>query len=162
MLQGQHTFSQALDAAANTAGFTYKGVKGYVAVISSQWENNFVLSKFGESTSSRPGMWISAFDSNGEGEHWYWQTGPEKGQLVEYFAWGPSGPSSGLSCVNINYKKLPTSTSAFWDSDPCESTDPAALNDVLVEFECPAGYGFSDTGCEGKFYTIDLKYCDVM
>jgi len=93
-------------------------------------------------------MWISAFDSNGEGEHWYWQTGPEKGQLVEYFAWGPNSPSSGLSCVNIHYKKLPTYTTAFWDSDPCESSDPAALNDVLVEFECPAGLGFGDSGCE--------------
>ncbi|WP_297093560.1 PKD domain-containing protein [uncultured Draconibacterium sp.] len=62
--------------AAKTAAenMTYYGLKGYLATITSNVENDFIWSKI-------DGVgWIGGSDASKEGD-WYWRTGPEAGTL---------------------------------------------------------------------------------
>ncbi len=64
-------------AAAKLAaeGMTFNGMHGYLATITSQEENDFILSKLAVDG------WIGASDADAEGV-WRWMTGPEAGQII--------------------------------------------------------------------------------
>ncbi len=65
------TSSQAWDPAKTAAaGRSYFGLQGYLATVTSQAENDFILGKLGGDA------WIGAAD-NGHESEWYWVTGPE-------------------------------------------------------------------------------------
>jgi uncharacterized repeat protein (TIGR01451 family) len=58
------------DARTAAAGRSYFGLQGYLATVTSQAENNFILSKL------QGNAWMGATDSVTESQ-WYWVTGPE-------------------------------------------------------------------------------------
>ncbi|NEQ74375.1 MAG: prepilin-type N-terminal cleavage/methylation domain-containing protein [Okeania sp. SIO2C9] len=56
---------------------SYKGSRGYLATITSQGEQDFIVSNF---TTTSWGGWIGATDAGEEGV-WQWVTGPETGTV---------------------------------------------------------------------------------
>lgn len=102
------TWYQAKDAAE---GYTYGGVSGYLATITSQEENDFIYSKLQENG------WIGANDLAVEGE-WRWVTGPEAGQ--QFWQGDQHGASTGEMYANWVPEQEPNGNTSencalFWD-----------------------------------------------
>lgn len=76
----------AQDAAA---AHTYQGMKGYLATITFQGEQDFLAGR-----QSGP-YWLGASDAEVEGE-WRWKTGPEAGQLI----WKGNATGRALAYTN--------------------------------------------------------------
>jgi len=94
-------------ASASAAAFTHLGETGYVATITSQEEQDFIVANL------NPGgafAWIGASDAAVEGQ-WQWIEGPEAGQLFPpsaagFASWAPGEPNNfGVEDYAI----------AFWD-----------------------------------------------
>lgn len=67
------TWTKALSDAET---FTYKGVKGHLATITSEAENLFVRNRIGKANN----VFLAGSDKDIEGQ-WKWHAGPEKGQV---------------------------------------------------------------------------------
>ena len=76
----------ARDAAA---AHSYQGMKGYLATITFQGEQDFLTGQ------QRGPYWFGASDAEVEGE-WRWKTGPEAGQLI----WKGNATGYGLAYTN--------------------------------------------------------------
>ena len=67
-------------------------------------------------------------------------TGSETGLPVAVDAWGVSQPSgNGGQCAFIN-----NGSAAVWGSRSC-----SGVLQFVVEYECPIGFAFNATGCQG-------------
>lgn len=95
---------------AAEADTTYPSLKGYLATVTSDVENNLILTKVGSDYT-----WIGASDATTEGA-WYWVAGPEAGQQF----W--SGIYSGTSVGGMF---------TYWNSGEPNSAD----EDYLGYFE---------------------------
>jgi hypothetical protein len=65
------TWQEAADLAA---AFTFNGLPGYLATITSAGENNFIINNYNQRG------WLGGSDAAVEGE-WRWMFGPEAGQM---------------------------------------------------------------------------------
>jgi len=70
-VRGSITWSEAV---AKAASLVHDGQTGYLATITSEGENNFIINHFNERG------WLGGSDAAVEGE-WRWVVGPEAGQL---------------------------------------------------------------------------------
>lgn len=81
------------------AAKSYLGLQGYLATLTSQGENDFVLTSFDDFTSFT-GAWIAAIEPANDGT-WTWGAGPESGEVFSHFAtpvtyanWGGAEPNN--------------------------------------------------------------------
>ena len=84
-------------AVADASSRYHQGIQGHLVTITSQGENDFIVSNFGPSGVNR--IWIGATDISVEGE-WRWFTGPEAGQQF----W--QGGSAGYPIAYANWHLL--------------------------------------------------------
>jgi hypothetical protein len=107
------TWQDARDAAAQR---THNGMQGYLATVTSQAEDDFIVSTFknkswvGDDNSGDDGLWIGASDAANEGT-WRWVTGPEgqkdNGRGLHFFTQDLSEDGNGQPngrAVNDNYE----------------------------------------------------------
>ncbi len=154
------TWTNARDEAASTA-MIYYGLKGYLATITSQAENDFIKSK-------TTGVgWIGASDAGVEGE-WRWVTGPESsnGGLLFWKGTGYQAKSNpaNFGAVNSAYHNwnrwnTPYSTSlatTTWEPNQSGEEDyahitvfPANLNDSYKWNDLPNAGGNGDYASKG-------------
>lgn len=133
----------ARDAAAAT---TFQGQPGYLATITTQAENDFIVAQFGLGFAGS--AWIGASDAGVE-EDWRWVTGPETGLQFwqgdqtgattppfSYANWGSSEPNDFL---NEDYGVIALGTlgatilqSEWGDANLCGQN--AFLAGYIVEF----------------------------
>jgi hypothetical protein len=85
----------AAKAAAETQ--TFRGVKGYLATVTSEGENSFISSNI-ENASN---IWLGGSDSAREGEY-KWMTGPEKGKTFWQAACSTKPAGSADACNGAN------------------------------------------------------------
>jgi hypothetical protein len=133
---GSMTWTQARDAAT--------ALGGYLACISSQEENDFILGL----APPQPATWIGGTDQATEGD-WQWISG----ESWSFSHWGSGEPNSGGGMVEEDYLEM-------WTSDNHASLDPGDWNDdgvsqpsFIVEFNSdlsgdlywsPVGTGMND------------------
>ena len=85
----------AAKAAAETQ--TFRGVKGYLATVTSEGENSFISSNI-ENASN---IWLGGSDSEREGEY-KWMTGPEKGKTFWQATCSTKPAGSADACNGAN------------------------------------------------------------
>lgn len=85
----QDTWQAARDAAKS---MSHLGLTGYLATITSQAEQDFLASTFGNAHSFE-GEWIGGSDLEVDGD-WRWMDGPEAGEL--FWRGGPAGQAFGF------------------------------------------------------------------
>ena len=88
------SWNSAKSAAANK---TYEGLQGYLAVITSEAENNFIKSKIRKPDGSVPRGWIGCRRSSNK---WKWDVGPEAGTKF----WNGNAGGSPISGRYSNWK----------------------------------------------------------
>jgi gliding motility-associated-like protein len=97
-------WTAARDSAQN---MTYNGLKGYLATITSETENNFIWDK------TKGVGWIGASDSEAEGV-WRWVTGPEAG--TQFWQGGANGYPVNSMYSNWNNGE-PNNVQKSWGED---------------------------------------------
>jgi len=75
------------DAKNAAAALSLYGLQGYMATVTSQAENDFILAKV------QGNGWLGGTDQAVEGQ-WRWVTGPENGQLFSYANWDSGEPNN--------------------------------------------------------------------
>ena len=118
-----------------------EGLGGYLATITSQQENDFVLPLMGPGS----GAWLGGQSPNVDG-NWTWVTGPEAG--TKFWAGGPIGgqfanwnsgePSSQI--FNVNGVLIPENSLHF--APPLFGLDPTKWNDLNDADNFPGGENF--------------------
>ncbi len=98
------------DAEADAASLTYKGLPGYLAVITSSAENAFLTSNFTISTTSFEGAWLGG-ECFAPSAACYWETGPLAGKQFSlgqtsvggaYVNFGGIEPNNAPSAIYLN------------------------------------------------------------
>ena len=126
VIGGLRTFDDAAEYAASLSLF---GVRGHLATISTQAEQDFL-------TNLQAIGWLGTHDLWVEGSFHY-STGPERYSPIRFSAFAVGHPTGGWvnDCVYFN--------EGVWLDEPCNITLPA-----ILEFECAPGYQFSGTSCQ--------------
>lgn len=135
-------------ALANAAAASYRGLKGYLATVTSAAENATVYA----AVSAGPdftGYFLGASDERVEGQ-WVWRSGPEAGVAVGYSNWYPGEPNNGGGGGNPvqNYLQILSSTTASvyngkWDDTwgQVGGSVPANVSGYVIEYGgLPATY----------------------
>lgn len=112
---------EARDAAAST---TFKGKQGYLAVVTSTQEDEFLTNNFPKIFPYH--VWLGATDEEVEGD-WQWITGESWG----YTNWntGPGEPNGGTFENCLEY----SNNSVSWSDASCDRK----INYYLVEYDTP-------------------------
>ena len=121
----QITWENARDAAANR---TLNGLQGYLATVTSEEENDFILTKLGGTG------WMGASDAEQEGV-WKWVTGPEAG--MEFW----NGDGSGAITNNLY---------ANWDPNAGSTFPAEPNNDISPNFN-PEGENYAHFRTDGTW-----------
>lgn len=99
-------------AMSNAAGYTYKGMQGYLATVTSAAENAFVYA-----ISGNLGTWLGATQVSASSNNWKWAVGPENGTQFStgatsansmYVNWWAGEPNNSANYVFMT-------TQATWD-----------------------------------------------
>ncbi len=131
-------------------GLTYNGMPGYLATITSNAENQFILDTFkssGERLVFIGGRDLGGINSSQEGI-WLWYNGPEEGNQFwqggasgsatapYYFAnWASQDPGGG---VNANYAAMSLLTGTWYDTNNGGySGGPVWVTGYIVEYSAP-------------------------
>lgn len=129
------TWAQAKAAAEAS---TYGGVNGYLATITNQAENDFILARINQSG------WIGATDLSVEGE-WRWATGPEANTQF----WQGIGAANGGYAVGGQF--------SYWNTG--EPNDFAGAEDCAQISFLPGSNGrWNDTGCGSTAAKYVVEY----
>lgn len=121
---GDFTWHQALD---ESGAMTANGWEGYLATVTSQAENDFLVS-----ISSQLG-WIGGSDNGDDVNAWTWRTGPEAGQAFTFTAWASGEPND--CCGGENYAHLNWAPGQW--NDHGGPGNPDQRNGFFVEFSAP-------------------------
>lgn len=78
------------------------GLTGYLATITTQAENDFIINKFRTSSGGMPKGWLGGSDSASEGT-WRWVTGPEAGQETSGLRFWKGAGTSGRAYKTTGY-----------------------------------------------------------
>ncbi len=121
------------------ATFTFHGVPGHLATITSAAEGEFLKT----SHLSAGNRWIGASDREVEGE-WRWMVGPEAGELfwlggvdgaaVGYADWAPQEPNNLLGAIE-NYAVWGWNGEFQWNDLPNHGA--SYTTNYLIEFSVP-------------------------
>ncbi len=134
------TWQQAAELAA---AITFYGQPGYLATITSEGENNFIIDNFDQRG------WLGGSDAAVEGE-WRWVVGPEAGELffvgqypdplrhtLIYSDWGGNEPNDydntqfGFPYPGEDYLQFDPARGGEWNDSP---GDPQIYDGFYVEF----------------------------
>ena len=124
-------------ALAASAASTYNGIKGHLVTIESAAENAFV-------TGLIKMAWIGIDDASTEGRFVY-SAGPSTGSAVAYSAWGAGEPNDSGSNEDCAHVRDALALPNNWNDINC-----AASLAYVIEYECPAGYTATSSGCQGQ------------
>jgi hypothetical protein len=118
------TWDNALAAAASQ---TYMSLPGYLATVTSEGEQAFLLANFG--TIGSQDIWLGGNDRSSEGT-WAWHNG----EAWSYSAWCPGEPNDGgddgQDC--LTYQTKGGDDRGCWDDLNCSKEDEALC--YIVEF----------------------------
>ncbi|REK17729.1 MAG: hypothetical protein DWQ37_05670 [Planctomycetota bacterium] len=123
----ESTWQEAFDMAAS---MTHNGMPGYLATITSEAENNFIIGNFNQRG------WLAGSDAAVEGE-WRWVAGPETGELffvgeypdpnrqtLIYADWGGNEPNDydntqfGFPYPGEDYLQFDPARGGEWNDSP--------------------------------------------
>ena len=82
--------------------YSYRGLQGYLATITSAAENAFVKDLTATSPTGNAVLLFGASDAEVDG-NWKWVSGPEKGAALNYFAWGGGEPNGYYGAFREDY-----------------------------------------------------------
>jgi len=120
-------------ANANAAASIYNGLSGHLATITSQAENDFLLSLGSGSFSEYTGVWLGGKADEG------WLVGPETGQGFTYTNWGGVEPNNpGYAFMNIGATGYSVVSGQWADSTSYGVSDPSLGTPIVgyfTEFE---------------------------
>jgi hypothetical protein len=135
------------DAAAYAETLTFRGVRGHLAVVTTEEEHAFLKSTFASG-------WLGASDMAEEGS-FTWLYGAEAGTPVNLSRafWysdnpdnSPTGPT-GEDCLVVYDRRI---NDCYCFND--QTCSYSAFS--IVEFECPPGKAFNSTGCQGSCSSV--------
>jgi hypothetical protein len=126
------------DAKAATESLSYNGWRGYLATVTSQSENDFLVSTFG--TATLHGYWLGGFQPAGSTEpdgNWQWVTGEawsytnwQPGEPNNYYMGEWGGPPEGSSENALHYQYANNTGHLAWNDFP----DGAYGTGYIVEY----------------------------
>ncbi len=119
------TWDTALSKASN---YSYLGLTGYLATVTSAEENAFIDSIIGSND-----VWLGGSDKDKEGT-WKWMAGPEKGQTFSYTNWTNGEPNN---YNNEDYLMMYASTGK-WNDEGAGDWFCPNTNYYVVEFNTKA------------------------
>ena len=135
------SWSAAVTASASS---TYLGVSGHLVTVTTFAEYQYIQ-KMTALT-----VWLGASDLGTSKFNYTWVVGPDTGISANatFKAWAQNQPDNNANtedCLQI-YAPFNNITNN-WNDGNC-----AIAYSFVIEYECPAGYAFSATGCIGKLY----------
>ena len=129
------------DARAIADSRSYIGLSGYLATVTSQGENDFLLANFGVSTLH--GYWLGGFQPVGStepGGNWQWVTGEawsytnwQPGEPNDYYMGEWGGPPAGSSENALHYQFANRTGKLAWNDFP----NSAYGSGYIVEYGAP-------------------------
>lgn len=113
----ERTWTKAL---ADASQYTFKGVRGHLATITSETENTFVRDRLGNARN----VFLAGSDKDREGQ-WKWYAGPEEGQVFYEARCAATDSCNGEAAYNDRTPAINTysawATSAEKPDDPNEN-----------------------------------------
>jgi hypothetical protein len=113
------------DALADAASKSYMDLDGYLATVTSEAENNFLVQLF---TSV---AWIAGSDAGSEGV-FTWRAGPEAGAAFTFTSWNSGEPNN--CCGGENYVQTNWSAAGRWNDAPAGAIGVTATPYYFIEY----------------------------
>lgn len=126
------------------AGYSFGGMPGYLATITSAAENSFVSGTIANGAQA----WLGGSDAGAAANAWTWRVGPEAGQPFTYTSWAAGEPNN--CCGGEDYLHTNWAGVGGWN-DHGGPANSGHLNGYVVEFSAapvpePASYALMLAG----------------
>lgn len=122
-------------ASASASTSIYNGISGHLATITSQGENDFLMSLVTTNYSTVAGAWLGGKAPEG------WIVGPEAGQSFSYTNWGGIEPNNeGYAYMNVGTLYAGVGPGDWADDSGIQGFPEYPLDQVIgyfVEYEGP-------------------------